>query len=656
MSYRDHPSIRIMVAVGELTANPSFNLDDLWLNWTPRVPMPPQIVNVSISDTTVYRGGSVLLTVEAADDYDLPGDLEVTVEHLLSGESTWRTYLLGDMSFQDGLWEVTIAPDRFVATGVYSFRVNVTDSDALFSGFVYLGDTLEVLANLPEAPNLLRATPDDGEVELEWRAPLETGDRPLDGFRILRGTDPEDLTVITTVDAFVDTHVDPGLTNGVTYYYAVTAYNDLGDSPRSQVLNATPMGVPGMPLDLVLTPGDGQVTVTWSPPALDGGSAILGYRVFRGVFDGPLEEVATLGVVTEYLDEGLTNGQEYFYTVLAFNDLGDGPRATALPVVPLGLPDAPAGLEVETDVMTLTLSWDPPSDTGGSALTGFIVYRGPSADDLELLEAMPASAREFVDDDLVAGQTYYYAVAAETAAGEGPRGPAVSALAVDLPGAPGDLGAEAGDGQVVLTWTAAYDGGSTLTGYVVVRTSGDDTEEFEIGVVTTYTDTEVTNGETYTYKVLAVNEMGRGALSDGVEASPFKPVFVPGKVLSLTVTAKKARVTLTWMAPEDDGGSPLTGYVILRGEAADSMTEIAQVGLPTSYLDEDVKEGKTYHYTVLAVNGVGQGDPADTVQVKIQKTEVDEDEFPTLLMVGIVVVLAAIVLGRVVMPRLKKED
>jgi titin len=255
----------------------------------------------------------------------------------------------------------------------------------------------------------------------------------------------------------------------------------------------------------------------------------------------------------------------------------------------------------------------------------------------------------------VAGETYYYAVAAETAAGEGARCPAVSAVAIDVPGAPGDLVADPGDGQVVLTWTAPFDGGSAMTGYVVVRTSGGDTEEFETGVVTTYTDTEVTNGETYSYQVLATNELGRGASSTSVEASPFKPVFVPGKVSSLAATAKRSRVTLTWMAPDDDGGSPLTGYVILRGESADSMTEIALVGLSTSYLDEDVKEGTTYHYTVLAVNAVGQGDPVDSVQVKVPKAEVDEDEFPTLLMVGIVVVLAAIVLGRVVMPRLKKQ-
>jgi titin len=325
-------------------------------------------------------------------------------------------------------------------------------------------------------------------------------------------------------------------------------------------------------------------------------------------------------------------------------------------VVPLGLADAPTDLAISVLPLELTLSWAAPVNTGGTAITGFIIYRGPSEGELELLEAMPASATEFVDDDVVVGETYFYAVAVETAAGVGPRCPAVSALAMDVPGAPGDLVATAMDGRVNLTWTAPSDGGSTLTGYVVVRTSGGDTEEFELGTVTAYTDTDVTNGVTYTYKVLAVNGMGRGTPTAEAEATPFKPVFAPGKVTELTATVKKARVTLLWTAPDDDGGSPLTGYVILRGESPDDMVELVQVGLSTSYLDQDVEEGGTYHYTVLAVNDVGQGDPADSVQVKVPKAESDEDEFPTLLMVGIVVVLAAIVLGRVVMPKLKKED
>jgi len=656
VSYHDHPSIRVMVVVMDMRTNPGSTLDDLRLNWVDRIPLAPRVIDVSISNTTVYRADTVILTVNASDDFDHPLDLALTVEHRLEGETDWRTYLVGGKSLVDDLWEVTVAPDRYVALGMYTFRVNVTDSDGLFSGFMELEETLEVLPNLTEAPNLLSATARDGMVELEWRAPHITGDLPLDGFRILRGTTEGDLAVVTTVSTFTDNYEDTGLTNGQTYHFAVVAYNDLGDSPWSQVLNATPMGLPGVPLDLSVVPGDASVTVKWYPPVLDGGSPILGYRVFRGVFDGPLEKIADVGVVTEYLDEGLTNGQEYFYTVLAFTDQGDGPQAVAIAAFPLGLPGAPTDVSVDAGVMTLTLSWGSPVDTGGSALTGFMIYRGPSADDLGILEALPAITFEYLDDDLVAGQTYHYAVAALTNAGEGPMSPVVSVVALDVPGAPVGLVAVAGDGQVVLTWTAPADGGSPITGYTVTRTSGGSTETFEVGVATTYTDTTVTNGETYLYTVHARNENGKGTLSVQVESSPFKSVFVPGQIASLSAVANKGKVTVSWTPPTDDGGSVLTGYIVLRGDTADAMTEVAQVGIVTSFIDIDVDAGKTYYYTVKAVNAVGQGDPADPVMVKVQKEVTEEDSwFPLIGIMAVIVVAVALVAVIVVRPMLKKD-
>jgi titin len=635
--------------------NPGFTLDDLWLNWADRGLEAPRVVDIAISNTTVYRGDTVLLTVNVTDEFDLPGDLDVMVQHQLEGETEWKTYLRGGMSYEDGLWKVIIAPDRFVPLGIYTFRVNVTDSDDLFSGFVDLEDTLEVLPNLPEAPNLLRATYGDGLVELEWRAPHDTGDMPLDGFRILRGTSEDGLAVITKVDTFTDAYEDTGLTNGVTYYYAIVAYNDLGDSPWSDVLNATPMGVPGAPMDLTALPGDGNVTFRWAAPPMDGGTPILGFRIYRGTneFDMPL--LNEVGVVTEVVDEGLVNGQEYLYTVLAFNDQGEGLRAVPISVTPLGLPGAPTGLDLVVGHMRFTLSWEPPVETGGTALTGFIIYRGESGDDLGILEAMPASAREYIDSDLVVLRHYYYAVAATTSAGEGPLSPVVDATPIDVPSAPDDLVVEAGDGEVVLTWTAPFDGGSPVTGYTIHRESDGVPETFEVGDVTTYTDATVVNGRTYRYSVHANNVLGAGQATDPVEATPFKPVFVPGQVTSLNTVAKGTKVTLTWTAPDDDGGSSLTGYIVLRGETPDAMTQVAQVGLVTSYVDEDVEPGKTYYYTVKAVNDVGQGDPVDPVQVKVDKVDVDEGGFPWVYILIAVVVVGGLA-GAMMVMRSRQED
>jgi fibronectin type 3 domain-containing protein len=101
-----------------------------------------------------------------------------------------------------------------------------------------------------------------------------------------------------------------------------------------------------------------------------------------------------------------------------------------------------------------------------------------------------------------------------------PPSPAVA------PSVPQNLFAEAGDARVTLTWTApSSDGGSSITNYKVYRgtSAGGEVLLTTLGNVTTYTDTGLTNGQKYYYKVSAVNNVGEGALSSEVSAMPTAP-------------------------------------------------------------------------------------------------------------------------------------
>jgi len=77
------------------------------------------------------------------------------------------------------------------------------------------------------------------------------------------------------------------------------------------------------------------------------------------------------------------------------------------------------------------------------------------------------------------------------------------------------------------------------------------------------------------------------------------------------------RVTLTWSAPDDDGGSPVTGYLVLRGASPDDLRPLIEAGTALSVTDGDARRGKTYHYCVIARNRVGQGERSQVVSARL---------------------------------------
>ncbi len=90
---------------------------------------------------------------------------------------------------------------------------------------------------------------------------------------------------------------------------------------------------PGAPGGLAATPGNGQISLTWT--AASGATA---YRIHRGTASGgPYTTIQSNWTGTSFTNTGLTNGTTYYYVVTATNGVGEGPNsneAAATPVVP----------------------------------------------------------------------------------------------------------------------------------------------------------------------------------------------------------------------------------------------------------------------------------------------------------------------------------
>jgi len=168
------------------------------------------------------------------------------------------------------------------------------------------------------------------------------------------------------------------------------------------------------------------------------------------------------------------------------------------------------------------------------------------------------------------------------------------------PPAPAGLKATAGNAQVSLSWTAS----SGATSYNVYRgtsAGGESPTPIATGVTaTSYTNTGLTNGTTYYYKVAAVNAAGTSGLS--AEASAMPQLSAPPAPTGLKATAGNAQVSLSWTA-----SSGAASYNVYRGTSSggEGTTPITTGVTTTSYVNTGLTNGKTYYYKVAAVNAGG---------------------------------------------------
>ena len=181
---------------------------------------------------------------------------------------------------------------------------------------------------LPWAPTNLTAVLGNGQVTLDWFPPAYDGDSPITNYNIYRGTSPGGGIFLTEIGN-VTTRVDMGLTAGQTYYYTVTAKNAVGEGPKSNEANATPIAIPREPTILHCNLGGSSlenITLVWNLSPDDGAGleSVTGYEIFRnetydlgGAGYGLIAFLSNgTSTFTDYL-AGEGNPSRYFYTVCA---------------------------------------------------------------------------------------------------------------------------------------------------------------------------------------------------------------------------------------------------------------------------------------------------------------------------------------------------
>ncbi|WP_264915043.1 beta strand repeat-containing protein, partial [Shewanella xiamenensis] len=296
--------------------------------------------------------------------------------------------------------------------------------------------------------------------------------------------------------------------------------------------------VPDAPTIGTATAGDGQVSVAFSAPGNNGGSAITGYTVTSnpGGF-------TNTGASSPILITGLTNGTAYTFTVTATNGIGTGTASAASNSVTPKADQTITFAQPSNYNFGTTPNLSATSDSGltvtfSSSTTGVCTVSGVA---LTFVSAGTCT----IDADQ-AGNSATNAATTVT------QSFTVNAVVPDAP----TIGtATAGDAEATVTFTApASTGGASILagGYTVTASPGGATGT---GSGSPVTVTGLTNGVSYTFTVTATNSAGTGA------ASAASNSITPASPQTITFNNPGAQTfgtTPTLTASSSAGG----GYVV----------------------------------------------------------------------------------------------
>ena len=175
---------------------------------------------------------------------------------------------------------------------------------------------------IPGAPTGLVATPSNQTLSIAFS--LDTGNSPITNYSYsTNGTTYTEFSPAQTSSTVSIT----GLTNGTPHTFYLKAINAIGTGPASAALTATPATVPGAPTIGTPTAGNGSVSLTFTAPGSNGGSAITNYEYSTNGTTytalSPAQTTSPLSIT------GLTNGVSYTVSIKAINAAGSSVASSA---------------------------------------------------------------------------------------------------------------------------------------------------------------------------------------------------------------------------------------------------------------------------------------------------------------------------------------
>ena len=310
--------------------------------------------------------------------------------------------------------------------------------------------------------------------------------------------------------------------------YKCTLTSTLNDKKRIKKFNVKTLTytAPLAPTSISAISADGRATVTWSPPSLDGGSPVVQYRVSSlPASNGCVTTTTTCEVA------GLVNGVAYSFVVQATNAYGTSIKSVpSSSTTPHGLINTMSNIHAVPGNGYVDVTWDLNAHVDGVALSwgdNHVELAG-NPTNYRFTNLTNCSAQDFLLQTKI-GESKSNAITTSATPGVG----------IAVPDSVRNLTTTVGNSHVEITFDApSYTGGAgvPITEYEISINDGQQSVTRSISPAEGATHfssdfTELTNGTTYTFQVVAANNCGtRMATSDdrvsGTPQWPGNPIAI----------------------------------------------------------------------------------------------------------------------------------
>lgn len=353
---------------------------------------------------------------------------------------------------------------------------------------------------------------------------------------------------------------------------ALSFYNDTFKSRWSASFSPR---MPPTPVTLLtVAPSNQSAIISFSAPESFGSHPSAGYLI-EAVSGTNVKTRKISSVANDFVFDGLTNGTTYKINVYALNSDGVLSNGKSLPVTlsvkpSLFPPGAPQNLKAIPGNSKITISFNAPTNDGGSPVTNYSVKIIDSSTSAVVVSFTTSNNVVLTNKDftgLINGKNYQVKVYAQNSVGSSPAAQIEDIIPFTRPGQPTSLLVEGKDRALSISFKApSSNGGLPIKNYTVqifvegqnsaIKTYTTPTNS----VLTNYDMTGLNNGTSYIAKVTAANT---GQLSgDPAISNAEKPFTKPSIVRNATAFPSDRQISLNFDIPLDSGGVPLSSYII----------------------------------------------------------------------------------------------